>query len=162
MRQISETTRVTATGMVMGTVDYMAPEQARGMKDIDQRADLYAIGALLYHVLSGRLPFESTTLEGMMYGHAYEDPHPLNQAAPDLPQELVEIVHRLLAKDRDARPADCQEVIEALAPLQELDFQVRHLSANCVRRLAPSILPQQSLVMRFPSPMGNSTGCVTA
>ena len=75
---------MTATGMVLGTVDYIAPEQARG-RDVDGRADLYALGVLAYQMLSGRLPFRADTPSAMIFQHAYETPTPLGEAAPETP-----------------------------------------------------------------------------
>jgi WD40 repeat protein/tRNA A-37 threonylcarbamoyl transferase component Bud32 len=88
----------TATGMILGTVDYLSPEQGRGLP-VDARSDLYSMGVLLYEMLSGRLPFKSESPTAMVFQHAYEQPCPLCDVAPDVPHELQEIVARLLKKD---------------------------------------------------------------
>jgi len=99
-----------APGTVMGTVDYIAPEQVRG-RQADHRTDLYALGVLLYRLLSGRLPFEGTTPEDIALQHAYEEPLPLKQAAPDVPRRVSDIVHRLIARNRTDRYSTCMEVL---------------------------------------------------
>ncbi len=102
---------MTATGVVLGTVDYIAPEQARG-RPVDGRADLYALGVLAFQMLSGRLPFEAETPSAMIFQHAYETPPPLREVAPDVPGPLAAIVDRLMAKDPSARHQSCEKVLE--------------------------------------------------
>lgn len=130
VRQVSGGDNFTASGMVMGTVDYMSPEQARGAKGIDHRADLYSIGAMFYHMLSGRLQFEEQSFQGMLYCHAYEEPYPLELAAPGLPAKLVEIVKRLLAKRPEDRPTDCRAVLAVLKPLRDPEFLAKHVASE--------------------------------
>jgi len=102
-------TKMTATGIVMGTVDYISPEQGRGQA-VDARADLYSIGVLMYQMLSGSLPFEADSPTAMIFQHVYEQPKPLRDAAPHIPHGLCQIVHRLLAKS----PADRHQTAEEL------------------------------------------------
>jgi hypothetical protein len=118
VRRIDEGTRPTATGTIMGTVDYIAPEQARGRK-VDARADLYALGVLFYHLLAGRLPFEADTPTAMMFQHAYERPFPLQKAAPEVPQPLAAVVARMTAKNPNHRYASCAAVLADLQALLE-------------------------------------------
>ncbi len=102
VRRMGEAERLTATGVIMGTVDYIAPEQARGHQ-VDGRADLYAVGVLLYQMLAGRLPFEADTPTAMIFQHAYEEPCPLKEVAPDVPPPIATIVARLIVKDPQNR-----------------------------------------------------------
>ena len=103
----------TATGVVLGTVDYMAPEQSRG-RTVDHRCDLYAVGVLLYQMLSGRLPFAADSPTGMIFEHAYERPAALPELVPDFPLRLWLVVARLMAKSPDVRYASAQEVRDDL------------------------------------------------
>jgi serine/threonine protein kinase len=89
-------------GIVMGTVGYMAPEQVRG-KDMDHRADIFAFGAVLYEMLSGKRAFQKPTREETMSAILNEDPAPISQVALNLPPELQMIVHRCLEKNPEQR-----------------------------------------------------------
>ncbi|MAE66798.1 MAG: hypothetical protein CMJ18_21220 [Phycisphaeraceae bacterium] len=106
-------TQITVTGMVMGTADYIAPEQARG-RDVNHRADLYAVGVMAYQMLAGRLPFHADSATAMLFQHAYEAPPPLDLLVPELPEGLVQIVMKLLAKEPDERYQSANEVVDDL------------------------------------------------
>ena len=118
VRRMDAATRMTATGLVLGTLDYIAPEQARGQA-VDGRADLYALGVVVYQMLAGRLPFTADTPTAMLFQHAYEKPFPLRTAALGLPEPLVRIVERLLAKDLEQRYQDCGGVLSDLRALRQ-------------------------------------------
>jgi serine/threonine protein kinase len=109
-------TQITVTGTVMGTADYIAPEQARG-QPVDHRADLYAMGVLIYQMLSGRLPFEAESATSMMFQHAYEPPPLLSEVAPSIPGVLAKIVMKLMSKKPEDRHQSADEV---LADLQNI------------------------------------------
>lgn len=108
---------LTATGVIMGTVDYLSPEQARGLK-VDCRSDLYSVGALAYRMLSGQLPFDSDTPTGMIFQHAFEQPKPLSDIAPEVPEALTGIVMRLLDKVPDNRYPSAESLLTALDDFQ--------------------------------------------
>ncbi len=108
-RHVNANTRMTATGVVMGTVDYVAPEQARG-QEVDGRADIYSLGIMFYELLAGRLPFISDSPTAMLFQHAYEEPFPLKQAVPDVPQPLVDIIAHMMAKEPAERYPSCAAV----------------------------------------------------
>ncbi|MAE66373.1 MAG: hypothetical protein CMJ18_19050 [Phycisphaeraceae bacterium] len=111
VKAIEDATRITMTGMVMGTADYLAPEQARG-RDVDHRADLYAVGVMTYQMLAGRLPFQANSTTAMMFQHAYETPPALESLSGDVPARLAAVVMKLMAKE----PADrYQSAAETLA-----------------------------------------------
>lgn len=99
----------TATGMIIGTADYMAPEQARG-KPVDARSDLYALGVVMYRMLSGRLPFTAESPLALSFKHVYE-PAP---ALPETLGSLAVVVARLLEKAPDDRYQSAESVLDDL------------------------------------------------
>jgi serine/threonine-protein kinase len=105
---------VTRTGAVVGTPQYMSPEQARGKKDLDHRSDLWAVGAVLYEGFSGEVPFDSENPGDVLIAVATEEPTPLGELRPDLPEAVVEIVHRALRKDPAERFATAREMRDAV------------------------------------------------
>jgi serine/threonine-protein kinase len=111
---IRDTARMTRTGAISGTPHYMAPEQALG-RDVDGRADLYALGVMLYAWAAGRLPFEGTDALAVVSQHIHVPAVSPRRHRPDLSAELEAIVLRLLAKDPDARFAGAAELRSALA-----------------------------------------------
>ncbi|MER6449655.1 serine/threonine protein kinase [Streptomyces venezuelae] len=112
----TDTTRLTSTGSPIGSPAYMAPEQAMGGA-VGPYTDLYALGVLLYELLSGNVPFAGSTALGVLHRHLYEPPLPVRQMRPEIPPELEKLLLHLLAKDPQDRPSSAQEVYEALAPL---------------------------------------------
>lgn len=109
VRRMGSGARLTSTGAVMGTVDYIAPEQALGVK-LDARADIYALGVVAFQMLSGRLPYEADTPTGVLYQHAHEEPLALAQVAPHVPSPLCRIVARMMAREPENRYRTCGEV----------------------------------------------------
>src|SRR5262249_41918538 len=109
----SSATGHTATGVVMGTVDYIAPEQGRGQV-VDARSDLYSMGVLLYQMLSGRLPFEADNPTALIFQHVYEPPPPLSKTAPHVPPALASIIEKLLAKSPADRHQSAEDVLADL------------------------------------------------
>src|SRR5262247_600581 len=107
----------TAPGMVMGTVSYMSPEQARGQK-VDHRADIFSLGVVLYEMLAGRRPFEGATMSDMIAALLTTEPTPLRQGCAEAPPELERIVGKCMAKDREARYQSAEELIAELKTLR--------------------------------------------
>jgi HAMP domain-containing protein/predicted Ser/Thr protein kinase len=99
----------TQAGMVVGTPEYMAPEQLLG-DELDVRADLYATGVVLYECLVGRVPFTAATPMSLIATVLEEDPVAPRSAQPDIPQPLSDLVMWALAKDRDQRPRSAAEL----------------------------------------------------
>ena len=119
---------LTTTGAVIGTIDYMAPEQAESTHEVDIRADIYSLGATLYRLLSGAAPFSGRnydTLVKKVRALAMHVPESISHVRPDAPPELVAIIDKMLAKDPAARYSSPSEVAEALAPFcQTADLTV--------------------------------------
>jgi len=110
---------MTGTGQAIGTADYMAPEQASDSRAVDIRADIYSLGCTLYKLLAGRAPFSGaeyrTTLD-KLNAHVHEPAPSIRQLAPDVPEEVAEVLGRMLSKDPQNRFTAPAEVVEALAP----------------------------------------------
>src|SRR5262249_27712493 len=104
---------------VMGSFDYIAPEQANNSRAVDHRADLYGLGCTLFHMLTGQVPFPAPEYETPLQklrAHADTPPPPLRALRPDAPDRLARVVSRLLAKDPAGRFQTAAELAEALAP----------------------------------------------
>ncbi len=109
--------RVTRAGTTVGTVDYMAPEQARDASLADIRSDIYSLGCTLYHMLAGRPPFAEGGIGERVYKHIAADPPDIRELNPDVPPPLWTVLRRMLAKHPDDRFQTPVEVIEALRSL---------------------------------------------
>lgn len=104
---------ITRTGMAMGTPHYLAPEQAIEAKDVDLRADIYAVGVILYEALSGRTPFEAGNFAEIVAKMHAEEPPPLASFVDDYP-ETCAVIDRCLAREREGRPASTRELQKLL------------------------------------------------
>ena len=134
---------ITQTGDVMGSPSYMAPEQMISAKDVDVRADIWALGVILYQATSRRLPYEQESLPALVAALATEEPTPLDQVAPTLPPDFVRVVMRCLAKQRDDRTADVGELATLLAPFGSPDVapSAQRIVKVLRRTKAPSKAP---------------------
>ena len=126
MRDSGSFARVkTKPGLVMGTVSYMSPEQARGL-EVDERSDLFSLGVVMYELLTGRAPFQGETRYEIMAALLSEQPCPLARYAPQLPEALQRIIDRTLAKPVEKRYQTARELIDKLKGLKEgLEFAAR-------------------------------------
>jgi tRNA A-37 threonylcarbamoyl transferase component Bud32 len=112
-----ESAALTREGALMGTADYMAPEQAQESHAVDIRADLYSLGCTLYFLLAGRPPFPTGTFLQKLNKHQFEEPAPLEHLRPDLPPGLAAVIRKALAKrpgDRYQTPAELAAALAAL------------------------------------------------
>lgn len=100
----------TQTGMVMGTPQYMSPEQGQG-RGLDHRSDIYSLGATFYCVLTGRPPFDGPSMVDVMMKHVTSPLVPIYSINPDVPLPLCDILHRMMAKDPNERPQDYEDLI---------------------------------------------------
>jgi serine/threonine protein kinase len=106
--------RLTATGVAIGTPAYMSPEQAAGDREIDGRTDLYALGVVGYQMLAGRLPFQAASTASMLMKHITERPAPLRQLRPDCPADLEAALMSLLEKEPQNRVPNAVALARAL------------------------------------------------
>ncbi|WP_437677064.1 protein kinase domain-containing protein [Sorangium sp. So ce131] len=114
-------TRLTASGMTLGTPGYMAPEQARGQQELlDARADVFSLGCVLFECLTGVPAFHGQHAMALLAKLLLEEPPRVKELRPELPVALDELVFRMLAKEPSARPADGAAVARRLAELGEL------------------------------------------
>jgi serine/threonine-protein kinase len=107
--------KLTKTGMIFGTPEYMSPEQAAG-KDLDHRVDVYALGIILYECLAGRVPFEGDTFMGVLTQHLFAELPPIAEMNPnaEVSRELDLVIRKALAKDPADRYQDTEELAEAI------------------------------------------------
>jgi serine/threonine-protein kinase len=108
---------MTQAGLIVGTPHYMSPEQVQG-KQLDARTDVYAMGVLLYELLVGKRPFESSSLTGILTAHITEKPKAPIDVRPDIGREINAIVIRCLAKDPAARYEDAGALLADLDRVQ--------------------------------------------
>ncbi|MEQ9319902.1 MAG: serine/threonine-protein kinase [Polyangiaceae bacterium] len=108
---------LTTTGSILGTPCYMAPEQVFGEKDVDHRVDVWAIGIILYQMLTGILPTKADNVGQVLKIIVTLGIWPLSEAAPDLPAQLTAMVDRMLSREREDRPDDLRDVQELLTEL---------------------------------------------
>ncbi len=120
--------QLTGEGVLLGTPDYLAPEQARDPSGIDIRADIYSLGCVLYHCLAGQPPFPDSNVLNQMVRHATEPPRPIRELAPDVPDGLQQILTFMLAKDPKQRYPTPERVAGSLqvfmvagAPTRSID-----------------------------------------
>ncbi len=107
---------LTQAGEVMGTPDYMSPEQALDSRTADIRSDIYSLGCSLYYLLSGQVPFPRGNMVEKMYRHRFQEPEPIERVAVEMPPGLEKVVHRMMAKPRADRYQTPAEVAAALTP----------------------------------------------
>ncbi len=127
---------LTRTGQLLGTPLYMSPEQARGAP-VDLRADLYALGATFYHLLAGRTPWPADEAVALVLTRRLtEEPRPLREIAPHVPEDLATIVDDMIRRDPEARMADYDEALARLAGAPRRQRAALDRGARDVRPLA--------------------------
>ncbi len=122
----SQATQLTQAGKTVGTLAYMAPEQITGKSPITRRTDLYALGCVMFQMMTGRTPFESATQPELLFKHIEEEPPPVREFNPDCPRYLEVLIADLMEKDQNDRPFDAlavqvrlEEVIAKVAEQEE-------------------------------------------
>lgn len=112
-KPVDADTELTKTGAVVGTPAYMSPEQARGLK-VDHRTDLFSLGAVLYRLCTGRIPFDGPNTMAVLMALASEEPAPVAQLNPQVTEPLATLIHQLLAKNPNQRPQSADEVAQRI------------------------------------------------
>jgi serine/threonine protein kinase len=131
---------VTGTGMVLGTVDYMAPEQADSARQADIRSDIYSLGCTLYHLLAGQPPFPTGAPLQKVMAHREKKPQPLTELRPDLPEGFMPVLERMMAKNprhRYQTPAAAALALEAFVP-EKTPVRDRRRRSSIQRRASTS------------------------
>jgi uncharacterized protein (TIGR03067 family) len=129
---------LTLDGAVMGTPDYIAPEQVRDAHTADIRADIYSLGCTLYDLLTGKPPFPEGTAMQKVIGHLERTPQPLGEVRPGVPTELVQVVAKMMAKDPAERYQTPAEAAEAVAPFAVPDRSAGGPPATTLRAGGPT------------------------
>lgn len=141
----------TATGQVIGTLDYVAPEQIRGER-VDRRADVYSLGCVLYECLAGTPPFKAENDAAMLWAHIAESPPVLSDQRPDLPAAMDAVIAQALAKSRDDRFPNCNELAVAAEAALSGNGR-RDVSTSARGSAAPTMpeTPRRESVAEFPA-----------
>jgi serine/threonine-protein kinase len=140
--------RLTRTGALMGTVYYMSPEQARGVKDIDARADVWALGVTLYELLSGALPFEDETANMVLFKIMKGPPTPIVEKLPTIDPAVARVVHQAIEPDLNKRFPTMRAFLDAMlaCPAMNGSSPLRERHARSIQHQPPPLpepLPEQ-------------------
>ncbi len=152
-----QSTELTIAGSVMGSPQYLSPEQIRG-EDLDGRSDVFSLGVVLYELLSGKRPFDGETLTTLVYKILHQEPPPVS-ALRAVPERLEDLLVRMLAKDRDQRVGSAREVAMELRQI-EIDLPDETLS-RMVMPAGTSVRPgvgRSTAPMTQPAAMGPAVG----
>jgi serine/threonine protein kinase len=153
------TERYDEKNAVLGTADYLAPEQARG-EAVDIRADIYSLGATLYFLLCKKSPFEEGTVAQKLLWAQTKPPKPIREMRSEVPEELARVLEKLMAKDPKDRYQTPKDVVEALGPWTATPIAPPSAEEMPRRSLAASAPSSQVLVPSTPSPRSVPTDLV--
>jgi len=109
---------ITGAGVIIGTPEYMSPEQVEG-KEVDQRSDIYSLGVILYEMVTGKVLFEGDTPLSIAFKHKTEAPRDTKEVNPQIPEELSQLILKCLEKDRERRFQSAEQVLSALINIEK-------------------------------------------
>jgi len=118
-RITGERSRLTQSGTLMGTLDYMSPEQCRG-EELDAQTDIYSLGVVLYEMLAGKLPFDAPNEAALINRILHDDPPELTTLEPEVSRDLAHIVTRAMSRNKDGRYATIAEFLEDIRRLESI------------------------------------------
>src|SRR5205814_1963310 len=142
-RPADEYTPLTRAGALLGTPDFISPEQARDARNVDIRADIYSLGCTLYYCLTGKPPFPGGTDVQKLIRHQTEKPYPIEELRPGLPQEVHQVLNRMLEKRVEDRYQTPQQLADALEA---------YLSPDVPHTPVPSSIAETPPVAETPVP----------
>ncbi|WP_420630058.1 serine/threonine protein kinase [Candidatus Leptofilum sp.] len=150
----SSTNALTASGSLVGTPTYMSPEQVYGDKQLDGRSDIYALGVILFQMLTGNTPFDADTPARMMMKHVMDPVPEILTMRPDLPPACNEIISKAMAKERDERFASATDLSSALTAITErglekptldkLEDELSEMKAELMEEIPPPVTPART------------------
>lgn len=140
-KRLTTESQLTQNGQVLGTPHYMAPEQARDSRDVGKPADVYALGAILHFMLTGKPPFHAESYTDLLIKLVTDPPVPPQAQRPDVPDDLNALCLACLEKDPAARPADAIQLAEALAPILDRYRAASSASTPALARLNAPLRP---------------------
>src|SRR6185295_3474045 len=141
--------QMTMAGMVIGTVSYMAPEQALG-RPVDHRADLFSLGVVLFEMVTGRMPFIGATSTEIIDLILHESPRPPSKDAPGMPEALDAVVARALEKQPEFRYQSAREMYRDLRAVgSALESSPRHATSRIAAASGPAAAANSVAVMTF-------------
>jgi len=143
--------RLTVTGVAVGTPAYMSPEQALGEREVDGRSDLYSLAVVGYHMLAGDTPFKAANTPAMLVKHVSERPRPIRERRPEVPKYLAVAIDRALSKKPDDRFADAAEFRDALAGASKPAHAKRLSQSAAAAAPLPAVVPPMPAVPVPPS-----------
>jgi serine/threonine-protein kinase len=136
-RAIEAGSRLTLTGIAVGTPTYMSPEQAMGDRDVDGRSDIYSLGVLGYQMLTGRVPFSAGNSMALLLKHVGEQPRPIAELRPNAPRALRDVIERALAKAPEDRWPTAESMRDAIISDRVLPASWRQEQRDPVRYTSP-------------------------
>jgi beta-lactam-binding protein with PASTA domain/serine/threonine protein kinase len=155
-KAVSATTQHTATGVLIGTVSYVAPELVVEGRS-DARADVYAVGVIMFELLTGHKPHEGETPIQVAYKHVHEDVPPPSREVPDIPDYIDALVARATARDREQRPADAGVLLHHLRRVNQAVMSGVRSDPDLVDDLRPRQITDTAEVLRGTVPVPRDT-----